>query len=82
MAGYEQRDNSGTLFKNDKKTSEKHPDYKGSAMINGEEFWMSAWLKVGKNSVKFMSFAFEPKDSQGGGKSKKEEESDESDMPF
>ncbi len=61
---YEQRDNSGSLFKNDRKEKETHPDYKGSCMVGGVEMWMSAWLKTGANGTKFMSFSFQPKDQQ------------------
>ena len=61
---YEQRDNSGSLFKNDKKTTDKHPDYKGTVMVNGVEYWISSWLKTGKSGVKFMSLAFTPKEPQ------------------
>lgn len=58
---YEQKDNSGVLFKNDKKESEKHPDYKGNALINGQQYWISAWIKDGKKG-KFMSISFKEKD--------------------
>ena len=51
----------GVLFKNDRKEKDTHPDYKGSCEINGEEMWMSAWLKNGKNGT-FMSFSFTPKE--------------------
>ena len=61
---YEQRDNSGSLFKNDRKEKETHPDYKGSCMVGGVEMWMSAWIKTSGNGTKFMSFSFQPKDQQ------------------
>jgi hypothetical protein len=57
MATYEQRDQSGALFKNEKKTESKHPDYQGDCMVNGVKMRMSAWLKE-SNGKKFMSLAF------------------------
>lgn len=44
---YEQREGSGSLFKNDRKEQPNHPDYKGSALIGGVEYWVSAWIKEG-----------------------------------
>ena len=43
---YEMRAGQGSLFKNDKKTEERHPNLKGRVMLpNGEVRWVSAWTK-------------------------------------
>jgi hypothetical protein len=43
---YEMRPGSGSLFKNDKKTEDRHPNLKGKVMLpNGEVRWLSAWTK-------------------------------------
>lgn len=55
---------SGALFKNDKKESEKHPDYKGSCEIDGTEYWVSSWLNVSKKGTKYLSLKFSPKEEQ------------------
>jgi hypothetical protein len=66
MAGYEQKDMSGSLFKNQKKKTENHPDYTGQVLINGEQMWISAWVKESKkDGMKYFSLAFQPKDQQG-----------------
>ena len=54
----------GSLFKNDRKTEDKHPEYKGSAQIKGEEFWVSAWVKTSRDGTKYMSLAFTPKEAK------------------
>ena len=61
---YEVRDNSGSLFKNERKDKDTHPDYTGNGMIDGREYWFSAWIKKDRNGKSFMSLAFKPKEEQ------------------
>jgi len=72
---------SGVLFKNDKEGNEARPDYTGKCEINGVEYWISSWIKTGKQSGNnFMSLAFKPKEeTQDYGKPTIQ---DESDVPF
>jgi hypothetical protein len=56
--------NRGALFKNDKKQSDSHPDYKGSLNVEGVEYWVSSWIKVSKTGDKFMSLSVQPKEGQ------------------
>jgi hypothetical protein len=52
----DQRDMSGILFKNARKTEDRHPDYTGTITINGEQFELSAWIKEGQKG-KFMGLS-------------------------
>lgn len=64
MSNYDNT-NSGTLFKNDRKEKETHPDYKGQINIDGTDYWLSAWVKVSKDGTKkFMSLSVKAKDEQ------------------
>jgi hypothetical protein len=59
---YEQRDNSGTMFVNDRKEKETHPDRTGTAMIDGVMYYVSGWMKDGAKG-KFLSLAFKRKEA-------------------
>jgi len=56
--------NSGALFKNDRKDTEKHPDYTGQLNVAGHDYWLSAWLKTDRNGRKFMSLSVKQKDGK------------------
>lgn len=53
-------DNSGVLFKNNKKTKDNQPDYTGNITVSGTQFNLSAWLKTSKGGDKYMSLAVSP----------------------
>ena len=59
-----QKDNSGALFKEEEKKSEKHPDYKGNCMVNGEVLYIAAWINESQNGKKYMSLSFTPQTEQ------------------
>ena len=63
MADYDNT-NTGAIFVNDKKTSDKHPDRKGSLNVGGVDYWLSGWLKKDKNGNPFMSLAVTAKEQQ------------------
>lgn len=56
--------NRGALFKNDRKESENHADYRGNLNVGGREHWLSAWIKTDRNGNKFMSLSIKPKDGE------------------
>ena len=53
---FELKEKNGNLFKNLKKTKETSPDYTGSIKLNGQELWLSAWVKEGQKG-KYISVA-------------------------
>ena len=60
--------NRGSLFKNDRKEKETHPDLKGSINIGGKEYWLSGWSKITSKGDKMLSLFVSPKEAQGASK--------------
>lgn len=54
---YDQRDNSGAIFKNDKREKDSHPNGRGKAMIGGVMYYVDAWTKDGAQG-KYQSLSF------------------------
>ena len=82
MGDYVQKELTGSLFKNDKKESEKHPDYKGSAKVEGVDYWLSAWVKETKGGAKYFSLALKAKGEASEIKVVKKEVATDDNLPF
>ena len=84
---YEQRDMSGSLFKNDRREKDTHPNATGNALIDGVEYWVSAWTKEARDGSKYQSLSFKRKDADQRGSYAKQEQGPEprdldDDVPF
>ena len=65
---YEMKPSSGSLFKNDRKEKETHPDYKGKVMLpNGEVRWLSGWKKQTASGDGWLSLSIGDLVQQAGG---------------
>lgn len=40
---YQHKENSGTLFINDRKEAPTHADWQGSCNVDGVEYWINEW---------------------------------------
>jgi hypothetical protein len=61
---YEQKDNSGSLFVNERKEKDTHPDRQGTIMVDGREYWISGWLKKTQDGTPWLSLSVKPKEKQ------------------
>ena len=57
----ENNKNSGALFRNDKRETEKHPEYTGKITIEGVEYYLSAWVNEMRNGQKYFAIKATPK---------------------
>lgn len=58
--------NRGSIWKNDRKENDKHPDFTGSLNVDGVEYWVSAWKRKEGASEKApaLSFSIKPKEDR------------------
>lgn len=66
--GQQQYDNTNTgiISRNDRKTTDKHPDINGQLNVEGVEYWISGWQKKRKSDGgTFYSLSVKRKDGQG-----------------
>lgn len=60
MSGtYTPAEGKGTIFKNDRKEKDNHPDYRGQAMIGGTLVEIALWAREGRRGT-FYSVSISP----------------------
>lgn len=50
--------NRGQIWGNDRKETDKHPDFTGSLNVEGVEYWVSAWKRKPDANPKAPSLSF------------------------
>jgi uncharacterized protein (DUF736 family) len=61
---YTPKDMSGSLFRNDKRESDSHPNARGSCLIDGVEYWVDAWTNTTQAGDKYQSLKFKRKEAK------------------
>lgn len=51
------KENRGFLFRDEKRTNDRAPEYTGTINIMGKEYKLSAWIKESKAGKKFFSLS-------------------------
>lgn len=78
--------NRGAIWVNDNRETDRHPDYKGSANVDGVEYWVACWKRKpgASDRAPVLSFQFEKKEEKGAAKkpSKAPAQKSQEDVPF
>ena len=64
MAQYDNT-NRGAIWKNEKKETDKHPDFTGSINVDGHDYWLSGWRRAEGASVRAPAMSFQVKRKDG-----------------
>jgi hypothetical protein len=57
MSDYD-NNNQGAVWKNERRETEKHPHFTGSATINGVDYYVSAWKRDSEGNPKAPALKF------------------------
>ena len=76
------KENTGSVFKNDKRETETQPHGKGSGLIEGVEFYISSWTNTTAKGDKYQSLKFSRKDENKAPNPSPAEADFDDDLPF
>ena len=57
--------NRGAIWKNEKKETDKYPDFTGSINVDGHDYWLSGWKRTPDASPKSPAMKFTVKRKDG-----------------
>lgn len=81
---YEIKDNTFSLFENDKKGNDKAPDFRGKGMVDGKEVRVAVWKRKSASGIEYLSGTIEEpfKPAEQPQPEQKIEEAVADDIPF
>jgi hypothetical protein len=81
---FEQKENTGAIFVNDRKTEDTHLDSTGTALIDGVEYYVSAWRREAKSGKRYLALSFKRKNADATASDKSRSRAEELDdrIPF
>lgn len=56
---YSIKDNTFSLFENDKKGNDKAPDFRGKGMVDGKEVRVAVWKRKSASGIEYLSGTIE-----------------------
>lgn len=62
MSGFQQKEGCGAMFRNEEKEADTHADWQGTLLVNGQQYWLNAWINTAKSSGKeYLNVTVKPK---------------------
>jgi hypothetical protein len=79
--------NRGSIWKNERKETDAHPDFTGTLNVDGVEYWVNAWKRKEGAAPKApaLTFSVRPKEAKAdhqGERPKPRKPSDDDFIPF
>ena len=61
--------NSGIMYRNENRKTDKHPEFTGSINVEGVDYWLSGWVNEGREGgkmegKKYFSIKVNPKEQR------------------
>lgn len=78
----ETQNNSGAIFRNEKKDKPTAPDYTGSAWIDKKKYQIAGWINKSKSGQSYMRLIFEQVNLLGDDVLAKNKLDKQDDLPF